>query len=352
MKNWFLIVVFFCCAIISRGQTKCDNLIEEATDLFNSGNYNECIRVLEKGLKDCSLSKGKKEKAYILLVNSNIEKDSIQAVERDFKRLLLNNPAFKLKDYDGIDDFKTSFRNYYVYPKFSVGVGLTYVRPTIAGTGNYQVVANINNDEPFVASKFFCPILTADFRVFERVALFGDMTGYTINYHRTIKNSFWELESKERLNYFQWNAGVKLFFNTQKKLNFYVLSGMGNMNLLSSELELYQGIKKITTTNMYSNSADAPVDSRGKIASHKNLRNRYVSSFIVGAGILFKHGNLGYGLDWKGSITLNTLNKQKNRLAEPELVEKFSYMDQDLRILKSEYSVVITYMFNKVKTKK
>ncbi len=134
MKNWFLIISLLSCTAFSFAQTECNNLIEDAHDLYHSGNYDECIRKLEQGLKDCSLSKGKKEKAYILLINSNIEKDSMPSVDNYFKKLLLNNPTFKLKDYDGIDDFKTNFNNYYVFPKLSFGARLYYYLQRVLST--------------------------------------------------------------------------------------------------------------------------------------------------------------------------------------------------------------------------
>lgn len=349
MKNWFLILVFSYSTAALFGQTDCDNLIDEATDLYNSGNYNECVRKLEWGLKTCSLSKGKKEKAYILLINSNIEKDSIPAVEKNFKLLLLNNPAYKLKDYDGIDDFKSNFNNYYVYPKFSVGARVCYSMPAIASFGSYQIMPDVV-EGPFTSDGFLNFDITMDFRLFERLALSGDLGAYSLNYKREVKNSYWVLNSEEKLSYFHWDLSAKFFFNTQRRFNFYWMTGISNMNLLSGELTLLQE-KKIIVDQYGNPETDSKVFYKDTYAS-QNIRNRYASALLLGTGILYKRGNIGFGVDFRASSMLNTINKQKSRLDEMEIVQKYNYIDSDIRMLRAEIAIVCCYMFNKVRSKK
>src|ERR1035437_957560 len=107
---------------LAQENINCDNAVDEASELYNAGKYDDCIQYLENVFVNCKLSKKKKEQAYELIINSNIEKDNLEATDKGFKNLLANNPAYNLKDYNGLDEFSTYFKEYYVYPKVAIGV--------------------------------------------------------------------------------------------------------------------------------------------------------------------------------------------------------------------------------------
>lgn len=352
IKNCICIIALFLYGLKLFSQSDCNNIIENASDLYHSGRYEECVQLLENGLKNCYLSKNKKESAYILLINSNIEKDSTQAVDKYFRLLLLNNPAFKIKDYDGIDDFKNNYRNYYIYPKWAIGIRPHYCIMNIFAHKTYSVMPDAAAGE-YKVSKSVNTNLTLDYRLMEKWAQFMEIGYFNVNYNREIQNTYWHLKCREKTSYFQWDIGSKYFFNAQEKFNFYISSGMSNWFLKKSDLTLLVTEKK--TDNPYDSGTDAyeEVTDGGEFDLKKEKqRNPYIAALLWGTGLVYRSGNIGYGIDTRYYWSINTLNNPSKRTENGDLIKKFAYLDDNFRMSKWNVSVTITYMFNKVKSKK
>ncbi|MES2395198.1 MAG: hypothetical protein V4549_04315 [Bacteroidota bacterium] len=351
MKNWIYIIGLILCCQKLVAQNPCDNIIEEATDLYNSGRYEDCISMLENGLNTCSLSKNKKESAYVLLINSNIEKDSLPAVDKYFRLLLKNNPSFKIKEYTGLDDFSRKFNDYYVYPKLSFGIRPYYCIPNIVINGTYQVMSNIKNDAEFTTKKFSNTNIVLEFRAIEKISFFADAGYFSINFNRQleVKDSLWKMNSSEELRYFQLDFGNKFYFlKSQKKLNFYLMGGFSNLYLKKSILNIEQ--EKKIVDNLYGN-VDTYVEDYEKNFSSKGLRNSYVVSILLGTGAMYRINNFGVGFDLRTYISVNTLNDRTHRFKADRLIKEYSYIDSDIRLAKSDFSLVFTYLLYKVKKK-
>lgn len=351
MKKWIYIAIFITCGQKLASQNNCDNLIEEATDLYNLGNYDECINVLENGLNTCALSKSKKESAYILLINSNIEKDSLQGIDKNFRLLLTTNPTFKIKDYNGLDDFKKYYKNYYAFPRLAFGMRPHYSTRSLDAFQVYQVMPNIKNESMYNTSNFFNNNVIFDFRITEKIALFADGGYFNLEYNRELKNDYWTLRSAEKITYFQLDLGVKRFYRTQKKLNPYWMAGLSNQYLMGSKLTLNQ--TKTVVNSLYGGT-DIPEYKFLTDYNSEAIRNHYVYSLLLGGGIIYKIGYLGIGIDFRLYYSLNTVNNPtaRARSAEPDLIKDFGYIDNDFRMFKTDKSLIITYLLYKVKRKK
>lgn len=355
MKKWIFIIGLIFCGQKLTAQNNCENIIEEATDLYNSGHYDECIQLLENGLNICPLSKNKKEKAYVLLINSNIEKDSLQAIDKNFRLLLKNNPSFKIKDYTGPDDFSKKFNNYYVYPKLSFGIRPHFSNSNVLITRFYQALAtpNIKNDTQFEVTKSNLNTnFILEYRLLEKISFFADAGFFSIEFDRFIEDKYWNMTSVEKLRYFQLDFGSKFYLlKSQKKLNFYLMGGFSNQYLKKSVLTITEKKNIVNDPNGLYGAVDTEKPDFLKDFNSKNLRNPYVVSLQLGTGAMYRIGNFGIGLDIRTYISLNTLNNRAARFSEPDLIQKYNYIDSDTRLLKSDYSLVFTYLFYKVKKK-
>jgi len=352
MNKWIYILLSI---LISFGQqlvaqNSCDNIIEDASDLYSSGRYEECIAMLENGLNTCSLTKSRKENAYVILINANIEKDSLPGIDKNFRLLLKNNPAFKIKDYSGPDDFKKYYNNYYVYPKLSIGIRPHYCTPSILSTATYQIMPNIKNQTEYKTAPFFNTNFLLEFRAIEKISFFADAGYYTLNFNRELRNDYWIMESFEKLKFLQLDFGNKYYFlKSKKKFNFYMMGGFSNQYLKKSSLNLTQ--TKTVVNEVYSGIETKEYNFLSNFNSQK-LRNPYVVSVLFGAGAVYRVGYFGIGADFRTSISANTLNNQSARFLEPDLINNFSYIDSDFRLIKTDYSLIITYSLYKVKRKK
>lgn len=351
MKNWIYIIGVILCGQKLAAQNPCDNIIEEATDLYNSGRYEDCINMLENGLNTCSLSKNKKEKAYVLLINSNIEKDSLPAVDKNFRLLLKNNPSFKIKEYTGLDDFSRKFNNYYVYPKLSFGIRPHYTIPYVSVTRSYLVMPDVINNNEFRTKRFFNTNFILEYRAIEKISFFADAGYFTITFNRDLelKDSIWKMSSAEELRYFQLDFGNKFYFlKSQNKFNFYLMGGFSNLYLKKSVLNIEQ--EKKVVSNLYGN-VDTYVEDYEKNFSSKILRNSYVVSILFGGGVTYRINNFGLGFDLRTYISVNTLNDKTSRFKADRLIKDYGYIDSDTRLVKSDFSLVFTYLLYKVKKK-
>lgn len=351
MKNLIVIIACVCfSAAVSFAQPGCNNLIEEATDFYNSGRYDDCIRTLENGLKKCSLSKSKKEKAYILLINANIEKDSMPTVDKYFKLLLLNNPAFKIKDYDGIDDFKGNFENYYVLPRLSIGARLYYYFPTINVDSGYSVMPDLEPKSEYGTEGRLKINFAFNYRVTKNIEQFSEIGYFSVSYDDSLNNSYWKVKMREKLSYIQWDIGTKYYFNTYNRFNIYIVGGVSNHFLTSAKLSLTTIENR--PDNLYTNVEN--YDEKLKTLDNFNTRdqrNPYVPYLILGSGFMYKFGNFAYGVDFRFYQHLRYLNNPQERLND-KLIKEYSYMDNNFSLFRLDVSLSAIYMFNKVKSKK
>lgn len=350
MNKWIYISLLIICSQRLAAQNNCDNLIEEATELYSSGRYEECITMLENGLNTCSLTKNRRENAYVLLIYSNIEKDSLPGIDKNFRLLLKNNPAFRIQDYNGPDDFKKYYNNYYVYPKLSIGIRPHYCIPKIMVNATYQIMPDIKEQSDFKATPFINTNFFVEYRLLEKISFFADAGYFSVNFRRALQNNYWEMESFEKLTYLQLDFGNKYYFlKSQKKFNFYMMGGFSLQYLKKSVLNLTQ--TKTVVNDIYTGVETKEYNFLSDFNSQK-LRNPYVVSLLFGAGAIYRLGYFGIGLDMRTYISVNTQNNGTKRFTEDDLINNFSYVDSDFRLIKSDFSLILTYSLYKVKKKK
>ena len=350
MNKWIYITVLIICSQKLAAQNNCDNLIEDATELYSSGRYEDCINMLENGLNTCSLTKNRKEIAYVLLINSNIEKDSLPGIDKNFRLLLKNNPAFRIQDYNGPDDFKKYYNNYYVYPKLSIGIRPHYCTQKIWVNSTYQIMPDIKTQSDYKTTPFINTNFFLEYRIIEKISFFADAGYFTLNFRRELHNNYWSMESFEKLKFLQLDFGNKYYFlKSQRKFNFYMMGGFSNQYLKKSVLNLTQ--TKTVVNDIYTGVETKEYNFLSDFNS-QNLRNPYVVSLLFGAGAIYRIGYFGIGLDIRTYISVNTLNNKAERFKEHDLINNFSYVDSDFRLHKSDFSLIITYSLYKVKKKK
>ncbi|MGB3947069.1 MAG: hypothetical protein WBM13_03730 [Bacteroidia bacterium] len=341
---------------ISVAQPDCSSFVEKATELYNQGKYDECTSLIEGTLKDCPsimISKSTKEKAYVLLINCYIEKDSIPAVESNFKKLLKNNPAFKIKDYSGVDDFKIYHNSYYTLPRLTVGARLYYSKNKmgVKKEGEYSIKTNVQNNTVYAVDNNYGFSVTGELRPFNKIGLFADYGIWNLDYRRNINNSQWSLFYKEKVRYMHLDLGAKYYLNYKQKLNAYLSGGFNNLFILNSELDV--SVKETIVSSIdYNNNLSSQIVEKGRLGfDSKKLRAPLVLSLYCGAGFIYRIGKTGIGLDYRSIFIGSSINSKKNRFEEPSLIETYGYVDNDTFLKRKIISLTFVYMFNQVRQK-
>lgn len=338
---------------MSVAQTDCSNFVEKATELYNQGKYDECTSLIENSLIQCpiiKISKRTKENAYILLINSYIEKDSTPAVEANFKKLLRNNPAFKIKDYTGLDDFKVEYKNYYTLPRLTIGARIYYSKSDIITTTDYSIKQNFKSivlDSIGNESSEFGFSITGELRPTKRIGLFAEYGHWRLEYDRIISTTNWTLKLTEKTNYAQIDLGMKYYFRYKRKLNFYLSSGFNNLVLLKSKMEYINLKEKQPTLNNYSSLEEGTFAEKSELGfDSKEIRAPIVISPFIGYGIVYRFGKTGVGFDYRFAIKGTTVNNKNERFL---LTKTLGYIDNDMKLDRSFFSIQVVYMFNQVK---
>lgn len=349
MKSYRLILIFFifCDATLLFGQADCGKFVEEANELYSAGNYDDCIQLLEEGLENCGsflvMTKNRRERAYVLLINSSLEKDSLQAVDKYFRRLLKNNPDFKRKDYDEIDDFERNLNNYYVIPRLFVGTKIQYRRAWIQYLNTSDAIDGlVPQDDKKKQRKTFNTSLMVDYRLTDSWTQFSEIGYFPLIYEKNIASGNLQQNIEEKSTYTQWDIGTKYYYRPKKMFNPYLEFGMSNQFLTKSKLSV------VLKTNPDTNNETVQEQTLNS-SDAKIIRKNYVPYLILGGGAFFKKGNLGYGINFRRYQPVGLINDKHNKNVFPDLVNKVKYMDSNFWVIRSDLSLFIVYMFNNVK---
>ena len=149
----FILVFFLCFAFATKAQNNCEQNIKQAEELYNSGDYENCIQILEKSIKECDFSKKKKEDALELLAKSQLEQDNINQAEVTVQNLLENNPSYELKETDIHEDFDLLVKKFDVHPLFSIGISNAIMQPKLKVSKTYSILQNIDYTVPYTTNK-------------------------------------------------------------------------------------------------------------------------------------------------------------------------------------------------------
>jgi len=349
MKKLAVILIMIL-PFFAAGQVNCDNAVEEGNDLYTSGRYDESIKLLEEALKSCGLTKTKRDKAYAILINCSIEKDSLNAVDNYFVRLLQKNPLFDPKDNNELDDFEKYYNNYTVLPKFSISLRKSIFAPFYPLGKTYTVLPDADYTTPYLGlSKFSGGNLGFEYRRKEKNSLNIELAYVQMDYSRDItKDNLLKLNYSENLSYIEVPLYVKRYFRPKKKLNFNIAFGYNNHILLKSEASL---IDTITHTDPFD---DAPLTSTNKalLVDIKNMRNKYLGGFIIGTAMNYKLGYFTLSLDARYVQSFSLANNKYNRYINSDFIRTYYYIDNDFRVGRIELAFTIQYHIKYQVTKK
>ncbi len=156
------------------------------------------------------------------------------------------------------------------------------------------------------------------------------------------------MHSEENSQYFKLDFANKYYLKSPKKLNYYLMGGFSWQYLIKSELTITDSIQDVVNPYNAVDSWDTHILYK---YDTKKMRSPNVFCLLVGAGLVYRIGDIGIGLDIRGYYSLNNLNIKSERF-QPRLIQDFNYIDNNTSLIKTDYSVVFTYLLYKVKRKK
>lgn len=342
MNRFFILFLFFFLhfSLKMKAQNNCDQNLKQAEEIYNNGDYDNCIKILEKSLKECNFSKKKKENALELLAKSSLDQDNILQAETYVRSLLKNNPYYELKETSTHEDFDLLVKKFDVLPLFSIGLRNAGVQPKFEISKTYSILENVDYNVPYKTNKtilLYYGYIEYEFR--KNISINVDIVNFSIQYNRSFsKNMDWTMLYNEKLSFIEVPLYVKKYFLLGKNVVPYVSLGAGYLRIREANA---------TSQIAYTNEAlfteeDINYSSTGNI-DVLNMRNKNNFEWLAGAGIGFKFKNLGIFIDARYCGGLNSLTNSSKRFDNTALTNNYFYIDNSVKLNKYELGISISY---------
>ena len=152
-------------------ELNCNTFVKAAEEMFNSADYSACINILEKGLKECSLSRLEKETALTILIKAYLETDNLEMTDIKIKELLKNNANYILKKDLVQPDFVRLYNAYKTHPLFTAGLKIGLNFPMYVTTKSYSIFDSVDYNAPYNTKTGYQFGLTAEVEPFNNICL-------------------------------------------------------------------------------------------------------------------------------------------------------------------------------------
>lgn len=342
MNRFFIFILCFllCFASSLKAQNNCEQNVKQAEEFYTIGDYENCIQILEKSIKECNLSRKKEEDALELLAKSYLEQDNISHAEATVQRLLENNPHYELKETDIHEDFDLLVKKFDIHPLFSIGIRNAGLQPQFKISKTYSILDDIDYSTHYKTSKTILLYYAwAEYEFRKNLSVSVDVITFNIRYDRSFsKKTDWTMIYNENLSFVEVPLYVKKYCLLGKNILPYATLGVGylrmtkaqgNATIAYSNEDFFTGKKTDYSSSGYSDVLD--------------MRNINNYEWLAGAGIGFKFKNLGIYLDARYCGGLNSLTNSANRFSNKVLTNDYFYIDNSIKLNKVEFGISLSY---------
>jgi len=330
-RKLLLTAVVLCCALCSFAQTdSCVAHLKDAGTLYDQGNYDEAIDLLESTIHDCDLNKTDRIGAYKLLILCYIPIDNLEGADAAAEKIMKLNPNYtpdKFRDNAGLIRL---FQKYKPHPVFSVGINGGINMPFIGQGQQYSVVyPNGEAPESYGTNTGFQLGIQVERRIYK--GLWGALG---LNYRSSsYQHTLFDVDSatihySEKLSYFEFPLYLKYYFQAGH-FRPYLEAGV-YASFLSSALS--------TTTSDLSNQKD--------IINRMPLRNITHIGYMGAAGIGYAIKSFLVFADVRYVNFPGNVNKADARYADEVNLFKYYYIDNDFRLNNLQLGIGASFMLS------
>src|ERR1035437_284793 len=343
MNRFFIFLSFFIFGFVltTKAQNGCEQNVKQAEDLYNSGDYDNCILIIEKSIKECNLSSKMKEGALELLVKSYLEQDNITKAEASVHDLLKNNPHYELKETDSHEDFNILINKFDVHPLFTIGITNSLFHPQFKTTKTYSILENVDYTAPYATVNtilLYYPWVEYEF--IKNLSVKADIISLgSIYYDRSFsRGTDWTMIYHENLSFIEIPVCLKKQFPIGKNIIPYASFGIGYLMMYQAN-----GSASITYTNEDVFTGNKTPYMSTESANMLSMRNQNSFEWIAGAGFGYKFKNLGIFLDATYCGGLNSITNSAKRFNNTGLTNDYFYIDNSVKLNNYEIGISISY---------
>ncbi len=320
----------------------CETLLKDAQVLFDAGNYDQVFSTLEEGLRSCNFSKAMKERAVILMIQAQIEKENETATDSLVYRLLKSNPNYRLTDPDVVSRYNTAIKKYIVRPAFIVGIQGGFTLPFSHIQTVYSILDGADYTKKYTSQFGITTGLHFEWQFMPRLSICADPSFSRVSYKRTITGEReYNLQFSEVMSNYDGALILKYSFPVHRFL-FSVAGGysMTSIRSASADVEL-----SYTAYNSITGNYDPYRQASNKInLMADKLRQTSISSPVIGLGTAYRIDNFIFSVDARYLYCKTNMVNPDQRYANAELVFDYYYIDNDFDINRLEIKGGISYI--------
>jgi hypothetical protein len=352
MKRSFIIIIFLAFPLIIGAQQPitgdCSSNLRLALAEYQTGFFNDCIKMLEGMLDSCDFSRKQKEMALQMLAKAYIETGETEKAESMVYLLLKNFPHYELKEEDNPELYNRMVKKYQVHPLFTIGAKNTANWLRRRTTKVYSVLDGLDYSMPLDESGYwFTYYGMAEYEFKYGISINADFMTWWSSYSRNFtKEPSFNLSYWEKDNFIELPVYLKKYFSISRSVIAYASGGMsllyiyrarGNVALSYTKDDVITGKNSDFSGGWYDINTMA-------------IKNQTTGEWNAGVGIGYKLKNLRMFLDarYLGGLGSFTAPEKSDNI--PQLKNDFFYIDQSMKLKQFEVGATISYtLINSVK---
>jgi len=322
-------------------QSDCKGNLKQAQDFYSTGEFENCIQLINSALSNCFYTKKEKEDLYQLLIQSYLETDNLLEADIVTKKLLNNNPSYEVIETSCTEDYSRLLKKFSVHPLISIGIRNTALRPTFKTTKVFSVLLDKGNySANYTTSKTLLMYYGwIEYQFKKNISLNTEFTGLNIEYNRNLSTDNWNMNFNETMTFFECPFYLKKYFITTKSIFPFASAGLSYLKLLKSNAKTQIEY----STESYLTGDRTLVSSSLSNIDMLSMRKQNSFSLLLGAGIGFRFKNFGIYLDARYYRGINNLTKTSNRFSNSSLINDYFYIDNSILLNKFEGGISILY---------
>ncbi|MFI5148755.1 MAG: hypothetical protein ACHQRM_03415 [Bacteroidia bacterium] len=365
LRTSFLSLLFICSGTLTQAQHKVamsvsdftsisEQCLQQAQDLFNNGAYDSCIVVLSKGIQQSFFDRKGKEDMLILKTKAYLEKDELENAELTLKGMIRHNPYYELNESQNTEDFNRLYNRFDIHDKLILGVRNALLVPTLPTTNVYSAKSGYNYADPYVTSKYILMYYGwAEYQFRDNTSANMEAVYWSLGYSRNMNmTNTTNFKISEQMHLIEIPVFERFYMPHNLNIPFlknilsYAALGIGYLRMQDATANVNETILNPATGYL----------SSFRYANGVNMmpmRTTNNFEWIYGIGIGYKVKRLRMYLDLRGYAPMNTLTNPGERTGNSNLYTNYSYVDNGIKLRKSELGASISYtLSNSVKKKK
>ncbi len=329
--NWVFAIAVFAIAIQkSTAQTdSCIVKLKNADNVYEQGDYDGTIKLLQSALSECKLSKEEKIQTKKLLIMSYLKVDNLEEADRTAGEIMRIDPRYEPDKFKDDPKLSALFEKYKPVPIFKIGFSGGFNMSKVDQVKTYSMSPDYNAEElGYYTNKPGWQLgAWAEYRAYKNL-----WAGLGIRFRETtyvhildsIENS--SIHYKEKLSYIDLPLSAK-YYIIEKKLSPYIEGGV-DFSFLTGALS--------TTTH----------DEVSDLVNRRDFRNTFTIGYFGGAGVVYKLKSIQLCLNVGYHYYPENVNKEGTRNADPVNVFKYEYIDDDFRVDNFQVNVGVNYIIS------